>query len=167
MNTIEDIDDPNGTFGGDSSETNPYISSIEIANGDRADRIDEGDKIIIVFNESIDPHTIDNDLEKGGIVEDVDEDDTGGVIVNSLGIQTVSDIAKFDVGSVDDNGFFDVDIELNSTGNVLTITLFNGGDIDIDNQNLDDAEQLGGTIEDEDGNEMEDDPNIDDPEGEF
>jgi len=45
--------------------------------------------------------------------------------------------------------------------------LTTGDDIDVDDQDLDEAEQIGGTVEDEDGDKMEDDPRIDDPEGSF
>jgi hypothetical protein len=167
MNTKTGLDDPTGTFGGDTGDTNPYISSIEVDNTGRSNRIEEGDRIIIIFNEAIDPNSIDNDLVAGGGIDDVDEDDTGGVIVFSSGFLRVTDITEFYVGDVDDNGNFDVDIDLNELGNRLTITLYQGEDINIDNQELDDAEQLGGTIEDEDGNPMEDDPHIDDPTGNF
>ncbi len=167
MDTLYNIDDPEGTFGGDSGDTPPYISSIEVENGDDEDAIDVHDKIIITFNEAINPESIDNNLEAGDNVKDVDDDDTGGVVVDNDGTLTVTDITRFYVGDVEDNGEFRVKVALNSSGNVLTITLTTGDDIDVDDQDLDEAEQIGGTVEDEDGDKMEDDPRIDDPEGSF
>lgn len=167
MNTNANLDEPDGTFGGESADSPPYISKIEIENGDRSNRIDEGDRIIITFNEAIDPDSIDNDLAAGDSIEDVDEDDTGGVVVKSSGFLVVTGITEFYAGDVEDNGQFEVDIALNDLGNRLTITLADGNDIDLDDQELDDAEQVGGIIKDEEGNLMEDDPHIDDPTGDF
>ncbi len=161
------LDDPNGTFGGDSTDSTPYITEIEIENGNQSNHIDEGDVIIVVFNKPIDPESINEDLDNGDSVEDVDDDDTGGINVDDNGYLRISDIAEFYVGEVDDDGDFEVTLELNSTGNILTITLTDGDSIEIDDQDIGDAEQLGGTIEDEDNNEMEDDPRINDPERNF
>jgi hypothetical protein len=167
MGTLYDIDDPEGTFGGDSGDTPPYISSIEVENGDDEDSIDVHDKIVITFNEAVNPESIDNNLKAGDNVKDVDDNDTGGVVVNHDGTLTVTNITRFYVGDVEDNGEFRVKVALNSSGNVLTITLTSGDDIAVDDQDLDEAEQIGGTVEDEDGYKMETDPRIDDPTGSF
>ena len=167
LDNRDDIDNPSGTFGGDSSDTPPYITSIEVTNGGDSSFIDVNDKITITFNEAIDPESIDNDLELDDEIEDIDDDDTGGINVDDDGFLTVADIAKFYVGSVDDDGKFDVDIAINEIGNIIVITLQNGNDIEISYLDLDDASQIGGTIEDEDGDKMEDDPRIDDPSGNF
>lgn len=162
-----DIDNPSGTFGGDSTEMPPYITEIEIDNGGSSSHIDVNDRIIITFNEAIDPDSIDNDLELDDAIHNVDDDDTGGVIVSDEGILTVTDIAEFYVGNVEDDTEFEVSLSLNLLGNVLTITLTEGDSIEITYPDIDDAEQIGGTIEDEEGNEMEDDPRISDPDGNF
>lgn len=167
LSTEYDIDNPTGTFGGDSTDTPPYITAIEIANGNDTDYIDIYDTITVTFNESLDPESINDELELGHYVRDVDDDDTGGVIINDNGILTISDIAEFYVGDVENDSEFEVKLALNSTGNVLTITLEDGDSVEINYEDFDDAEQIGGTIEDDDGNEMEDDPRIDDPEGSF
>lgn len=167
MDSRSEIDAPEGTFGGESNGTAPYIIEIDVENGDDSDYIDEGDSITITFSEAIDPDSIDNSLDYDDKIDDVDDDDTGGVTVKDNGILGVTDICEFSVGGVDDDGEFDVEIELNEIGNILTITLESGQPIEITYEDLDDAEQLGGTIEDEDGNEMEDDPRIDDPSGSF
>mgnify|MGYP001363825462 FL=1 len=54
-------------------------------------------------------------------IDNVDDDDTGGVIIDDNGKLTVSDITEFYVGDVEDDSEFDVKLELNSIGNVLTI----------------------------------------------
>ncbi len=167
MNAAEDLDIVSGTFGGDSSDASLAIAEIIIENGGRSGYIDEQDEIIVVFNRPIDPESIHDDLEEGDDVDDVDDDDTGGVEVEDDGILTISDIAEFYVGEVDDDGSFDVRLSLNDTGNVLIITLTSGSSIKIIDADLDDASQDGGTVEDDDGNEMEADPRISDPEGEF
>jgi uncharacterized protein with GYD domain len=163
----ENIDIPNGTFGGDSIDSPPYITAIEVENGNNSNYIDTGDKITLTFNEALDPDSINNELELDDYVRDVDDDDTGGVIISDNGTLTISDIAEFYVGDVDDDSEFEVKLSLNSIGNVLTITLQDGTSVEINYEDLDEAEQIGGTIEDEDGNKMEDDPRIDDPIGSF
>lgn len=167
MNTEYDIDNPNGTFGGDSIDTPPYITGIDINNGNDPDYIDVYDTIIVSFNEKINPKSINNDLKLDGYVRDVDDDDTGGVIVEDDGTLTISDIAQFYVGNIDDESEFKVKLSLNSTGNILTITLTSGDSVEINYEDFGNAEQTGGTIEDEDGNKMANDPRIDDPEGSF
>src|SRR3989339_420528 len=167
MKTEYDIDNPNGTFGGDSTDTPPYIASIEIKNGNNADYIDIYDTITITFNEKVNPKSIHDDLKLGGYVRDVDDNDTGGVIVEDDGTLTISDIARFYVGSIEDDSEFEVKLSLNSTGNILTITLTDGDNVEINYEDFGGAEQTSGAIKDEDGNEMENDPRIDDPTGSF
>jgi len=89
------------------------------------------------------------------------------VIVEDNGTLTISDIAKFYVGDADDEGEFKVKLSLNSIGNILTVTLSSGDDIELNYEDMDDAEQIDGTIEDRDGNKMEEDPRITDPIGNF
>src|SRR3989339_185931 len=167
MNAVNNIDDPNGTFGGDSVDTPPYITEIEVSNGGDSGNIDVGDRIAITFNEAIDPESANKNLKAGGYVQNVDDDDTGGVIVEDNGTLTISDIAKFYVGDADDEGEFKVKLSLNSIGNILTVTLSSGDDIELNYEDMDDAEQIDGTIEDRDGNKMEEDPRITDPIGNF
>jgi hypothetical protein len=170
METDSSIDDPDGSFGGESDSDNgdaPYITSIEISNGGNRDTIDIDDEIKITFSEAIDPESINNDLEEGEEVEDVPSYQVGGVSVSSSGLLTIKDIAKFDVGEVDRSGSYAVTLGLSSSGKVLTITLTDGSDSEITDQNFDSADQIGGTIEDLDGNEMETDSNIGDPDGSF
>jgi hypothetical protein len=162
METASNIDIPTGTFGGDSLDSPPYIIEIEVKNGEDTNYIDVDDQIIITFNEAIDPHSIDNDLELDDYITNVDDDDTGGVIVDDDGLLTVTEIARFFVGGVGDDSEFDVRLDLNEIGNILTITLESGTAVDIVFEDLSDAEQLGGTIEDKDGETMVDDPRIDD-----
>ncbi|MFH0892436.1 MAG: hypothetical protein V1867_06690 [Candidatus Falkowbacteria bacterium] len=167
MNAVNNIDDPNGTFGGDSADTPPYITEIEVNNGGDSGNIDVGDRIAITFNEAIDPKSVNKNLKAGSYVQNVDDDDTGGVIVEDNGTLTISDIAKFYVGDADDEGEFKVKLSLNSIGNILTVTLSSGDDIELNYEDMDDAEQTGGTIEDRDGYKMDDDPRITDPTGNF
>ncbi|PLX26543.1 hypothetical protein C0583_07000 [Candidatus Parcubacteria bacterium] len=167
METQYDIDDQSGTFGGASADSSPYIISIEVANGNEADMIDIEDEITITFSEAIDPDSINNDLELDDYVTGVDSDDTGGVEIDDDGYLTITDIANFYIGDVEDDTNFDVRLDINEIGNVLTITLKTGTEIEINYQDLDDASQTGGTLEDEDGDLMEEDPRIDDPEGSF
>jgi len=167
MDTVEDIIIPLGTFGGDSIDTPPYISKIEIENGGDADIIDVYDKIIVTFSEGIDPESINSDLVANSYVRNVDDDDTGGINIDDDGILTISDIAEFNVGNVDDNGSFGVKLSLNSTANILTITLTSGDEVEITYQDLSSAKQIGGVLEDNESNEMENDPRINDPIGSF
>lgn len=169
MEGDSNIDEPNGTFGGDNTndDENPYITFIDISNGGDEDYIDTGDTIKINFNESIDPHSIDSDLEEGGYVTGVGSSETGGVSVSSSGVVTVRDIVTFDVGEVEDSENYTSKVALNSAGDILTITLTSGSDIEITDENFNSTSQIGGAIEDQNGNEMEDSSNIVDPDGDF
>lgn len=167
MDYINDIDEPTGTFGGDTINASPYITDIAIENGGDTDYIDIDDRIIITFSEAIRPESVNNGLELDDNVYGVDDDDTGGVNIEDDGMLTINDIAKFYVGDVDDDSEFEVKIALNSIGNVLTITLTDGEEVEVIYEEFDDASQIGGTIEDKSGNDMEEDPRISDPEGSF
>ncbi|MDX9893170.1 MAG: hypothetical protein RB292_02035 [Patescibacteria group bacterium] len=163
------ISDPTGSFGGTYYNTNgsPYITEIEVADGGDEGFIDVGDSIAISFNEAIDPESVNDDLEKGGYVTNVLSSETGGVRVSSSGEVIVSDIAVFEAGTVGYSGTFVSKLALDSTGKILTITLTSGGDIEIIEEDLDNASQTGGTIEDVDGNKMASDASITDPTGTF
>lgn len=171
MEEDSSIKDPSGTFGGsleDSGDSDgPSISSISVSDNGEEGYIDVDDTIAITFSEAIDPESINNDLDEDSYITDVLSSETGGVSVSSAGKVTIKEIATFDMGSVEDSGDFDVKLALSSTGKVLTITLVNGDDIEISDEDFSDATQVGGTVEDSDGNEMDDDSSIDDPEGTF
>lgn len=167
MNDKDSIDNPGGTFGGDSADSSPYITEISIDNGNSPDSIDTGDEIIVVFNKPIDPESVHEDLDFNDEEEDVDDDEVGGIDVDNDGKLRINGIAKFMAGEVDDDGDFNVDLHLNEQGNILTITVGEGIAIEIESLEMNQAEQIGGFIEDEDGNEMETDPRISDPEGTF
>ncbi len=168
MEEKKGLDEPGGTFGGESEgdDVDPSIRGIKVYNGDSESHIDVNDKIIITFSEEIDPSSIHPDLEIDGSVEDVDSDETGGVIIENDGTLTVTNIAQFDTGDVSDDTEFDVRLELDESGKKLTIALTNGYDVEL-NEDLDDAEQIGDYVEDLEGNEMDDDSTIGDPEGSF
>lgn len=161
--------DVSGTFGGknEGDKVDPSIKSIKVYNGDSDQHIDVNDKIVITFSEEINPVSINKDLKAGSYVENVDADETGGVIINDDGIVNVTNIAKFLAGDVVDSGKFDVKLALDTDGKKLTITLTNGYDIKLYNEDLDHAEQIGDYIEDMEENEMNDDKTIGDPEGSF
>jgi hypothetical protein len=168
MESDSSISDPSGTFGGGSSSNDgPYISSIKVADGGDEGYIDTKDSIAITFSEAIDPESVNDDLDEGDTVTGVSSTETGGVSVSSAGKVTIKGIVSFDMGSVDDSGKFTSKIALNSTGKILTITLASGSDIEITNEDFSSAAQIGGTIEDKDGNEMESDSSISDPSGTF
>ncbi|HRZ51369.1 MAG TPA: peptidoglycan-binding protein [Candidatus Paceibacterota bacterium] len=172
MEYDSNIDDPSGTFGGDENgddddEEGPYISSIKVSDGGDEDQVDVGDYLTITFSEAIDPESVNDDLDEGETVEDVDYWSVGGVSVSSAGKVTVEGIASFSMGEVDESGDFDVKLSLNSTGKILTVTLFDGDDIGIEDEDFDDGQQIGGIVEDLDGDEMESDSSISDPTGTF
>lgn len=166
------IDDPIGTFGGDYEDNNdadrdPYITGIEIFNGGETGYIDTGDYLVVHFNEAIEPNSIHYDLDNGDYVTDVSYAETGGVRVSSSGQVTINDIASFDMGAVEDSETYSVRLALSSNSKDLTITLTGGQDIEITDESFGDAQQNGGTIEDQDGNEMNSDSSISDPTGTF
>jgi hypothetical protein len=167
MDERSSIDKPLGTFGGDSLDTPPYITGIEIKNNNDTNYVDAHDLITVTFNESIDPRSINSILKLGSYVKDVDDDDTGGVIINDDGVLTISDIAEFSIGNVKNESEFKVKLSLNSIGNILTIDLTSGTAVEINYEDFDEAKQTGGTIKDKESNEMENDPRINDPSGSF
>lgn len=169
MESDSSISEPTGTFGGGSASDDdaPYISSIKVADGGDEGYIDVKDSITITFSEAIDPESVNDDLDEGDNVTGIGYSETGGVAVSSSGKVTVKGIATFDMGSVRKSGNFTSKIALSSTGKVLTITLTSGSDIEITNEDFSGAAQTGGTIEDQDGNEMESDSSINDPTGTF
>lgn len=84
--------------------TPPTITSINLVNGTRDPcpnttcttaesnalpggktwKFDKNDQIVIRFNESIDPHSVNPGLENGGEVDNVSSDQTGGLVIDSL-----------------------------------------------------------------------------------
>jgi hypothetical protein len=170
MESDSSITDPTGTFGGDSNSSDgnsSYISAIKVTNGGEDGYIDSGDSIAITFNEAIDPESINTDLSEGDHVTGIVYSKTGGVSVSSAGKVTVKNIASFDMGAVHNSGNFSSKIALNSTGKILTITLTSGSDIEITNEDFSGASQIGGTVENQDGDTMESDSSISDPTGTF
>ena len=169
MGSDSSISDPSGTFGGNFSNADgtPYITDIEVQNGNEEGQIDISDTIAITFSEAIDPHSINDSLEAGSYVSGILYSETGGVRVSSSGEVIVSDITIFSVGSVAYSGTFTVKLALSSNGKVLTITLTGGSDVEITNEDFDDASQTGGTVKDLDGDSMESDASLSDPTGTF
>jgi len=163
------IGTPDGTFGGAhiNDGIKPYITAIKAYNDGQDDYIDTGDEITVTFSEEIDPKSINHSLDSDGSVDNVSANDTGGVIISGNGLLVITDIASFYTGDVSDSGTFDVSLALNSTGRILTITLADGDDIGLTNEDLKDTAQTGGTVEDRDGNRMDSDPKIDNPTGSF
>ena len=80
---------------------------------------------------------------------------------------TIAKIAKFYIGEVENDETYKVKLSLNNDGNELTIKITSGDSATITDQDLDNAEQLDGTIEDYDDEKMEYDSRIDDPSGSF
>ncbi|MDO8260843.1 MAG: hypothetical protein Q7T50_05110, partial [Candidatus Magasanikbacteria bacterium] len=167
METVTNITDPKGSFGEGSSDTPPYIVKIKVTNKNQSKVVDIKDEILITFNEKINPDSINTNLNFGSFVENVDNNDTGGVSLDSNGILTITDIAKFYIGEVENDETYKTKISLNADGNELTIKLSSGNSITITDQDLDNAEQIDGAIEDYDDEKMEYDSRIDDPEGSF
>jgi len=167
MESNSSITYPTGTFGGTSDDESPSISSISVYDGGDEGYIDISDRITVTFSEAIDPESVNDDLDEGTTVTGVEYSDVGGINVSSAGKVTIKGIATFDMGSVEDSGTFTSKVALSSNGKVLTITLTSGGDIEINDEDFTGATQVGGTIEDQDNNEMESDSSIDDPTGTF
>lgn len=168
MKADSDIEEPTGTFGGNSlSSGGPSIRSIVVADDDSEGYISVGDTIKITFDEVIDPTSINDDLDEGDTVTGIGSDETGGVTVSSTGKVTVKDIAYFDLGSVSESGSFDVSLELDSDGKVLTVALESGSDIEITSEDFGSATQVGGTVQNEDGDEMSSDSSACTPSGTF
>jgi len=145
----------------------PQISEIKISNGAEEDYIDVGDTIEIVFNEAIDPESINSGFDKGDYVTGISYSKTGGVSVSSKGEVAIKNIAAFDAGSVADSGNFTVKLALSSSGKILTITLTGGTNIEVIDENFGETRQIGGTVKDLNGNKMENDSSIDEPTGGF
>jgi len=168
--TISSSSSGGGGGGGSSSsddDDNPYIVSIKVYDGSNSDSIAEKDYIKIAFSEAIDPDSINSALIDGGSVSGVGYSLTGGISITSAGVLTIKGIALFDVGTVGGAGNFGVDLKLSSNGKILTITLADGDNVGITKESFASAAQIGGTIGDEDGDEMESDTSIDEPEGTF
>jgi len=167
MEAATNITDPKGSFGEGSGDTAPYIVSLKASNKNQAKTVDIRDEILVIFNEKIDPDSIDTDLNFGSYIENVDDNDTAGISVDEDGYLTIKNIAKFYIGEVDNAESYKAKVSLNEDGNELTIKISDGDSLTITNQDLDNAEQLDGTIEDYDDEKMEYDSRIDDPEGSF
>lgn len=178
--TIKDLEDNvmandtdsynlSGTFGGaynDTSDT-PYVTAVQVTNNGDNWFIDTSDKIAITFNEEIDPHSINSDLEKGSYVSGVSYSSTGGISVTSAGKITIRNIGSFYMGSVVNSGNFNVKLALNSTGKILTITLTSGSNVEITSEDFGSFSQTGGTVMDIDENEMVGNTEVCTPTGTF
>jgi hypothetical protein len=147
---------PTGSFGGTSiiSGSIPYISAINVSNGGKNGYIDNGDTIAVVFNEAIDPKSINANLSAGVTIPYIASTQTGGVSISSSGVVAVNGIADFNMGSASDSGKFVVKMTLDPTGRILTLTLTSGSDIGIANESFAPADQIGGTVKDGAGNVM-------------
>jgi len=172
MEADSEISDPDGTFGGptgggDDGDDEIDISSIVVSDGGEEDYIDIGDVIKITFDTPVKPSSINSDLDVGDTVTNIAYSEVGGVQVSSAGKITVKGIATFDMGSVEESGTFTSKMNLSANGKILTITITSGTDIEITDEDFSDATQLGGYVEDEDGNEMEANSDVDDPTGTF
>ncbi|HBU06725.1 MAG TPA: hypothetical protein DEB09_01450 [Candidatus Magasanikbacteria bacterium] len=152
--------------GSSSNSSAILISSIKVnALGDEGG-IDEGDTIVVTFNKVINSESINEDLSAGSYVKNVDSDEVGGVSVDEDGILTITDIASFDVGDIDDSTDFTVKLSLNTTGKILTITLSGGSQMDID-ESFGTAKQIGGQVDDEEGDITMKSASISKPTGSF
>jgi peptidoglycan hydrolase-like protein with peptidoglycan-binding domain len=146
-----------GTFGGKNysgSSASPYIASIKVYNGGDSGFIDKGDYLEISFNKEIDPKSINEDLVKGGTVANLNPSDIGGFSVGADGRVSIMAIAAFDIGTVANAGTFASKIILNSAGNMLTVTLTTGSDIEISHEDFGGITQIGGAVKDTYGNLM-------------
>jgi peptidoglycan hydrolase-like protein with peptidoglycan-binding domain len=134
--------------------TAPYITGISIVNGGDSGSIDVGDAISITFSESINPDSINSELDEGDTVKNVSSTSEGGLSVSSSGVITVNKIVTFDMGSVESSGTFISKIALSSNGRVLTSTITSGDDVDILSESFSNTTQISGTVEDNNGNAM-------------
>jgi len=137
---------------GDTS--GPHIATLKINNGGDSGYVDTGDYITIIFNEAINPRSINSGLAAGDRVTGVAYYETGGVSVSSDGKVVIKNIAEFDMGSVRNAGTFAVELALDPDGKILTVTLSGGGDLDIADENFGRIAQSGGTVYDKHGNKM-------------
>ena len=147
---------PTGTFGGSNigSGSIPYISAVNVTNGGKIGYIDNGDAIVITFNEAINPQSINSSLGDGVTVPNILSTQTGGVNISTSGNLSIGGIADFNVGSVGNSGKFVTRMSLDSTGKILTLLLTSGSDISVDYENFNAANQAGGTVRDNAGNVM-------------
>ena len=153
------IDNPLGSFTGESAGSELYISYAKAYNDGYAGYIDEGDRIVITFSQPVSPNNFDSYAEFN---------ETGGVWVDADGLLTVTDIMSFDVGDVAAAGQFEVKLALDASRKILTITLYNGDPVKIDREVFSAASQTGGFIVDETGDfVMAAESGIDAPAGTF
>jgi hypothetical protein len=151
---------PQGSFGGQITGTSetvpPYITAIKLTNGGDIGYIDDNDTIGITFSEPINPKTINTSLNAGDYVTLVPYSQTGGVSVSAAGVVTVNGMAEFDMGSVDTNTNFAVNLALDASATVLTVTLADGFNAYISANRVGTtyASQTGGTVKDANGNKM-------------
>jgi len=161
---------PTGTFGGDNGDNSDElaIEAIELNNGGEEDYLDKGDTITITFSTAIDPTSISDDLDAGDYITGVSGSDIGAVSISSSGKVTIKGVATFNFAEVDGSESYIAKLSLNDDADELTIKITSGDAVEIIDSDFDDnTTQIGGYIEDEDGNEMESDSNIDDPEAVF
>lgn len=159
---------PTGTFGGNSRDSEPpYIASISVYDGGNENYIDPGDAIEITFSEAIDPDSINGNLQNGSYVSGVPSTNIGGVSVSAAGLVAVNKILTFGTGTVRKAGTFNSKISLDSAGKILTIKITSGTDIEITAQNFNGTSQVGGTVADVSGNQMQTASNITSPAGNF
>ena len=158
MSSVTGILTPGGTFGGQinsgSGTVPPYIAAINVTNGGDDGYIDDGDAITITFSEPINPKSVNNGLDDGNYVINVLSTQTGGVTVSSGGEVTVNGIADFYMGSVANSTGFTVQLALDATGKVLTVTIADGESAQITNEAFGSVYQIGNTIKDTSGNKM-------------
>ncbi|HPT08370.1 MAG TPA: hypothetical protein PLE28_01595 [bacterium] len=183
-NTIKDVNgnkmaknssicDAKGSFGGvlsdeeDNDGNSPYISSITVYNKGDDGYIDVDDYVKIVFNEEIDPISINNNLREDGEVTNVLYDAVGGFSIDANGVVIIKGITTFDMGSVKNSGNYIVKLHLNSSSRVLTITLTGGSDITISKESFSSATQIADFVSDNDGYSMNRNSGIVVPSGTF
>jgi len=167
MESKSSLSDPTGSFGGALADSRPGISSIDVSDGGHQGYIDTDDYLMVTFGKSIDPAAVNADLRKGGSVSGVAYNQTSGLSVSSSGVVTLRNIASFDMGSVSGTGNFTVKLSLNSTGNILTITITGGSDVTISSESFGGVSQTGGTVKDEEDNVMESASGLGVPTGTF
>ena len=159
---------PTGTFGGNNIDSEPpYISSISVYDSGDENYVDPGDSIEITFSESIDPGSINGDLQNGSYVTGVPSTNIGGVSISVASLLSINKILTFNVGSVRKAGDFISKLSLDPTGKILTIKITSGPDIEITTQNFNSTAQVGGTVADINGNQIQSTTNITSPAGNF
>ncbi len=107
--------------------TAPTISAIAVTglSGGTANTIEAGDVIAVTYSEVIDPTTINASLVPGGSVTGVAAASTGGFnVAQATAIVTLTGITTFDSGaSITEAIAHTVDLALDTTGKILTITI--------------------------------------------